>query len=289
MILVNQFLQVEIAEKGAELTSLKRNDDGYEYLWHADPKYWGKTSPVLFPIVGALKGGAYRYDGATYKLPRHGFARDLVFAGTRISDTEALFTLADTEETRTVYPFAFRLAIRYRLDLHALCCTYEVHNPSERDPLLFAIGAHPAFAAGRGQGAPDYEAHYLEFPDDDRLICHRLDGDLLSTETYAIELANHRLPLRYSLFESDALVMKALRSREVSLRNSENGRGIRLRHDDFPFFGIWAAKGADFVCLEPWFGIADSTSHDQRLEHKEGIQHLDAGQTWAREWMIQAD
>src|SRR5690606_16478397 len=129
MVLENEFLRAEVAEKGAELKSLMRKDDAYEYLWNADPKYWGKTSPVLFPIVGALRDDTYWYEGKSYRLPRHGFARDVFFHESRISDTSVVFTLTDSPETQQVYPFAFRLTLRYELIGSSLICTYEVSNP----------------------------------------------------------------------------------------------------------------------------------------------------------------
>lgn len=286
MVLINEFLQAQIDFRGAELKSLKRIQDGYEYLWNADPQYWAKTSPVLFPIVGALKDDTYFYKGRSYHLPRHGFARDHRFDGKQLSDTEGVFTLQDTEETREAYPFAFQLVLRYELVGHTLRCTYEVNNPSPDQPLFFSIGAHPAFAVHTDRQTLRYEDHYLQFPQDDVLHCHVLEGNLIGSHVNTIKLNGNRLPLTHELFYGDALVMKTLRSREITLGNRANDRGIRFRYENFPFFGIWAAKGADFVCLEPWCGIADAVTHNQQLEEKEGIQCLEAGKTWARRWEV---
>lgn len=288
MILANEWLEAEINPKGAELKHLRSKAHNHEYLWHADPRYWAKTSPVLFPIVGALKGGTYQYGGNTYQLPRHGFARDEVFEVQQLSGAEAVFTLRDTDETHNRYPFAFRLALRYQLDGRALRCTYEVHNPDDV-PLLFSIGGHPAFATPAGAGGLSYTDYYLEFPEDEALHCHALEDNLISPEIRTITLKNHRLPLRYDLFYGDALVLKTLKSSEISLRNHVNDRAVRFRFAGFPYFGIWAAKGADFVCLEPWCGIADAVGHNQRLEGKEGIQRLDGGITWTRSWEVHVE
>lgn len=35
-------------------------------MWDAKPEYWKRTSPVLFPIVGSLNNGSYRYEGKEY-------------------------------------------------------------------------------------------------------------------------------------------------------------------------------------------------------------------------------
>lgn len=286
MVLENELLRVEIKPKGAELVSLKDKAGNYEYMWGADPEYWAKTSPVLFPIVGALKGNAYTYQGNVYKLSRHGFARDQVFEETLLSDTEGAFVFQDTPETRSHYPFAFRLSIRYLLSGCTLRCVYEVYNPSDSEPLLFSLGGHPAFAVQVAEGGLDYNDYYLEFPDDDVLRCHVIEDNLITDQIRTVALENHRLPLRYELFYQDALVMKTLKSTQISLRNLVNGRGIRFSRDRFPFFGIWAAKNADFICLEPWSGIADSVIHNGKLEEKEGIQRLGAKASWTAGWEV---
>jgi len=286
MVLENGFLRAEVNAKGAELKSLRSTSDGYEYLWSADPAYWAKTSPVLFPIVGALKDNNYYYAGEKYEMLRHGFARDHFFEGSQLSDDEALFVLKDTKETRISYPFAFRLSLRYALIDHSLRCTYEVHNPSNDHPLFFSVGGHPAFAVGSSGKKPVYQDHYLEFSEDHVLDCHVIDQNLISDHMEIIALDHHRLPLKHDLFYNDALVLKTLKSPIITLRNRINDHGIHVRREGFPYFGIWAAKDADFVCLEPWCGIADSIHHNQRLEDKEGIQRLDAGETWMRSWEV---
>lgn len=285
MVFENEFLRAEVAEKGAELKSLMRKDDAYEYLWNADPKYWGKTSPVLFPVVGALKDDTYWYAGKSYHLPRHGFARDLIFGATRVSGTSGVFTLSDSQETRRVYPFAFQLKLCYELIGFRLVCTYEVSNPDPQHPLLFSVGGHPAFATPSG-GRLDYKDYYLEFPDDDTLYCYRIEGNLVSDSVRTITLDNHRLPLSYELFYTDALVLKKLNSKQISLGNTGNDRGIHFRYENFPYFGIWAAKNADFVCLEPWCGIADTVAHNQYLEEKEGVQRLEPDAVWTCSWSV---
>ncbi len=286
MVLENGFIRAEINAKGAELRSLKRIPEGYEYLWGADPAYWAKTSPVLFPIVGALKDNGYYYGDEKYQMLRHGFARDHFFAGSQLSDNEAVFVLKDTEATRLQYPFSFQFSLRYILKDRSLRCTYEVHNPRNDNPLLFSVGGHPAFAVGGSGKSPLYEDHYLEFPEDQELHCHVIDENLISDRTEVIALDRHRLSLKHDLFYQDALVLKTLKSQTITLRNRVDNHGIHFRREGFPYFGIWAAKDADFVCLEPWCGIADSVHHNQQREDKEGIQYLGAGETWIRSWEV---
>lgn len=286
MILENNHLTADINKLGAELRSLRSKATYHEYMWSGDSAYWGKTSPVLFPIVGGLKNDAYRYRGRSYSLGRHGFARDLEFEETRLSGTEAVFVLHDTPKTQESYPFSFKLSIRYRLKGKSLSCQYEVHNPHGTETLWFSLGAHPAFAAGEGDSEAPYDSHHLEFSDDEVLNRHLLSGNLISDEVATVPLTDKKLPLSYDLFGSDALVMKDLKSKRIKLASSQAEYGLEFVHEDFPFFGIWAAKGADFVCLEPWQGIADGVNHDQALERKEGIVSLAPKTSWSKGWEV---
>ena len=106
-ILENDTLRVEIESFGAEIKSVKRKADGREYMWCGDPKYWGRTSPVLFPFVGAPKNKEYRYEGRTYPMGQHGFARDMEFTLEAQEGKSIWFVLSSTEETYVKYPFRF--------------------------------------------------------------------------------------------------------------------------------------------------------------------------------------
>lgn len=280
--LENDYLKVSLTTKGAELQSLISKETKIEYLWNGDPKFWAKHSPVLFPIVGALKDDSYIYKGKTYKLSRHGFARDQVFNIEKQSKTEVVFTLSQSEESLKVYPFYFQLKLKYQIIDKKLNLTYEVVNTGT-DELLFSLGAHPAFAVPNTPNTV-YEDYYLAFNGDDKLNYWKLDGGLVATETDNIELGGHKLNLKHNLFYNDALVFKTMQSNCISLLNTKNEFGLHFHFEDFPFFGIWAAPDAPFVCLEPWCGVADSINHNQRLERKEGINRLDKGKTWTRFW-----
>ncbi|MDY0905077.1 aldose 1-epimerase family protein [Pedobacter sp. CFBP9032] len=283
--LENDYIKVSLAAKGAELQRLFSKETKLEYLWNGDDQYWGKHSPVLFPIVGALKNDSYTYKDKTYHLPRHGFARDQVFKTETISDTEAVFTLTETEESLKVYPFHFELKLKYQLKDRKLILTYEVINTGKEE-LLFSLGAHPAFAVPNTPNT-DYTDYYLAFNADDNLTYWKLDNGLIAKDTGNIKLDGHKLNLKHDLFYNDALVFKTMQSNCISLLNIKNDYGLHFHFDDFPFFGIWAATDAPFVCLEPWCGVADEVDHNLELPHKEGIVQLPAGQNWERFWEVE--
>ena len=84
----------------------------------------------------------------------------------------------------------------------------------------------------------------------------------------------------------DALVFKNLKSDCITLMNTKNYNGLDFHFKGFPYFGIWAAKDANFICLEPWCGIADGIKHNQQLKDKEGIIKLAANTQWKRKWSV---
>ncbi len=280
----NEHLRASFSSKGAELQHITGVDSGTEYLWSGDPKHWPKFSPVLFPIIGALKENLYRIEDESYTLPRHGFARDMEFVVEKVSDLEILFTLTATHETLKVYPFEFKLILRYKLTKASVCCTYEVSNPSNNE-LLFSIGGHPAFAAPLNKQG-NYTDYFLQFNADDEITYHEIEDNLISDKTVTLNLDDKKLHLEHQLFYNDALVIKDLKSTSISLMNTKTYNGINFKFENFPYFGIWAAKDADFICLEPWCGIADSIDHNQQLREKEGIIALAPYGEWERSWEV---
>jgi len=281
--LTNGDLAVSIQEKGAELQSLQLN--GLEYLWQANAAHWSKHSPVLFPIVGALKDGKYFFNNKEYKLSRHGFARDKTFEAEKTSPASAVFTLRSDEQTLAVYPFQFIFRIKYEIKDATLSCTYHVTNGGEHT-MYFSVGGHPAFNVPLISGLK-YTDYVLGFNDDEKLNRYLLHKGLTGTETEKIQLDKRTLRLEPSLFYTDAIVLKHINSDEIKLYSNTDPHGLKFKFSNFPYFGIWAAVDAPFVCLEPWFGIADSIHHDQQLIHKEGINRLSPGESWQRTWSVE--
>lgn len=283
--LENEHLKVVISSKGAELQSLINKQSAMEYLWSGDEKYWAKRSPVLFPIVGGLKGGEYIYKNKKYALERHGFARDKEFNVGFHNATNAVFSLTFDEQTLKIYPFKFELILKYELIETKLVVSYVVIN-LEDDAMYFSLGAHPAFAVPNSPGTK-FEDYYLAFNDDTSIAYHHLENGLLKNSAETLKLNGHKLPLKPALFYQDALVLKTLQSNCISLLNTKNDYGLHFHFENFPFFGIWSAKDAPFVCLEPWCGVTDLLSHNQQIEKKEGIVKLNAHEKWERYWEVE--
>ena len=281
--LSNNILSIKINEKGAELSSIQCN--GIEYLWQADAAFWAKHSPVLFPIVGELKDGVYIFDNKDYALSRHGFARDKIFEALQSDNETAIFTLRSDEDTLKVYPFKFIFKVIYKLDAAKLSCTYSVENVDNKN-MYFSVGGHPAFNVPLNKQLP-YTDYYLYFNNDTTLNRYVLQDGLTGNDTELILLTNNELLLQPSLFYKDAIVLKNIASTEIILKSDKDAHGLILNFKGFPYFGIWAAKDAPFLCLEPWCGVADNINHNKTLINKEGINQLHAGEAWQRTWSIE--
>lgn len=274
----NESVKAVIKSKGAELCSLQK--DGKNYIWEINADYWNKTSPVLFPIVGALKNGEYQFDNKVYQLPRHGFARDFEFEVIGSTNTEVTFSLKSSEDTLKVYPFNFELLISYIVEGNKLIVKYEVFNLSA-EKMYYSIGAHPAFNV---QG--DFENFSLIFDEEKNLETFKLNQDLFSGETEEVKLSGNVLPLNYQLFEEDALVFKNFATRSLTLADN-NKPVIRVEFPEFPYLGIWTKRNAPFICIEPWLGIADNLQAVGELKEKEGIQILEGNSNKSVYWSVE--
>jgi galactose mutarotase-like enzyme len=286
-ILENDALKIEIHPRGAELQSIYNKKRLLEYMWSADPAFWPKKSPVLFPIVGSLKNNTYFFENKAYQLTRHGFARDMDFTVTDQTPASITFTLTRNNATFDQYPFQFRFDVIYSVMDNQLAVTYRVINKGEVDQkLYFSVGGHPAFALPLLPGTA-YSDYYLEFNKVETAGRWLISEEGLIEASSAPLLNNtQRLPLAKELFYNDAIVLKELRSTKVKLMSNTNGDIFEFDFTGFPYLGIWAVKDADFICIEPWCGIADSATTNQQLIAKEGINVLDSTDQFERSWKL---
>lgn len=280
MQLKNDQLEVRINAVGAELKSVIMQ--GTERIWQADPAYWNRSAPVLFPVVGKPFHEELLIDGKSYPMPQHGFARNQQFEITEQSDTHSVFRLHADAQTKAQYPYDFALELSYRLDGATLHCGYKVYNYGAA-PMYFSIGAHPGFNLPSGKMS-DYVIAFGHEEDAERFL---LSDGLLDGRTEPVLHRSKEIALSTAWFDKDALVFKHLRSQKVMLRDRHSDFGVTVAWDNFPYLGIWSKKGCErYVCIEPWCGIAGSTGGQVPIEEKEGINALQPGGTWTRSYSI---
>jgi galactose mutarotase-like enzyme len=270
--LENDFFEISVSSHGAELHSVYSKKLNKELLWQANEKVWARHAPVLFPIVGKLKNDSYTFNGNHYSLPQHGFARDMKFeesgAIVSVGSDAMLFKLNSNKETLKKYPFTFSLQIEYKLESDKLFCNYKVKNTGDTE-MYFSIGSHPGFVCPlmEGEQLSDYT---ITFEKEETAKRNLLDGGLFNSIQEEVIVNKKHIPLCKELFEKDAIVLKGLNSEALQLHSKKYN--LNFFWHNMPYFGIWAKKGnEEFICIEPWAGLADSTNASGDLKEKEGI------------------
>ena len=273
-------LTATIKAQGAELCSLK-NAAGVEFIWQAGPA-WPRHAPLLFPIVGRLVNDEMRHRGKTYRMTQHGFARDSRFAWAERGDNSCTLALEDSEATRALYPFAFRLAVTYTLDAAGLDVTLKIVNPGG-ETLPASLGGHPAFNWPLQPGLSK-EDYALTFTNEESSPVRRVDGGLLLAATDPSPVRGTVLPLSESLFTVDAVIFDRINSHAVRYAAGQgagarlSGPWLRMSWRGFRELGVWSKpSGAPFLCIEPWRGYASPKDFDGEFTDKPGLMHIAAG------------
>jgi galactose mutarotase-like enzyme len=252
-----------------------------EYLWQADPAFWGRHSCILFPIIGKLKNGEYKLGNKTYQIGQHGFVRDMPF---EVIDQQAhsiSMSLVSDENTYEIFPFHYEVVISYRLTGNTLQIEYAVKNTGQI-VMPFSLGAHPAFNCplDDSQARRNYS---LLFDKSETAFSRCLDDQGLIDDRKKLVLDDENtLKLTDDLFDEDALIFQDLQSDNVSLIDRDGNKVWTFRFSGFPYLGVWSQVGvAPFICIEPWHGIADTADASGHLFEKEGIRTLAAGSTFS--------
>ena len=281
----NEQLTVEIAEHGAELLSIKDNQ-GSERLWQGNPQYWGRRSPILFPIVGSLWNGAYHVGGRAYELSRHGFARDMDFHLIAKGESQAVFALHDSADTLSRYPFHFNLAVSYKLRGNKLHVVWHVENTDDKT-LWFQIGGHPAFNVP--DMAPGEPLHgRLRFDNEEPIRRFIAGQGCIDRGRHEPVKTDHGVwAFNTHSFDSDALIFDHSQIRRVELLDA-NGKATVTVETKAPALGIWSPKEKDapFICIEPWYGVADTADFNGELRDKYLVNQLLPGSSFMSEYVI---
>ena len=284
--LSNGILTVQVSELGAELQSIKKN--GHEYLWQGDPAFWGRRSPVLFPIVGSVWEKKYRVNGTEYEMGQHGFARDMEFSLVSASDDEVWYRIESSKDTLQVYPWQFVLEIGYRLSGNSIEVLWKVTNPSDEE-IFFQIGAHPAF------NYPDYDVQkpergYFVFDRSEGLQCVRIKekGCVDAESRCPLILTDGAIPLDWKTYdEIDTFVLQDSQVSRVSLLRPDKSPYLTVTFDA-PVLGLWSppGKNAPFVCIEPWFGRCDQAGYEGDFRNRDWMNALAPGKVFSASYTI---
>ena len=273
----NEYLKIGVKEYGCELTSVYSKQADYEYLWQGDPAVWSGQSPILFPIVGRLIDDKYRLNGKEYEMPKHGFARKMEWKPLDRKDGEMSFILSEDDSTLARYPYRFDLVVTFALKERTLQVTHAVVNKND-SVMYFSLGAHPGFNCAIGDK--------LAFDEPETLRTEKIDlvRSLRLPETLPCLDNEREIVITKDIFNEDALILHGIRSKHITLKSDKHDRTVRFDMGGSPYLGVWAKPSAPYVCIEPWFGVNDSTERKNDLSQKDGINALAAGNTFICCW-----
>jgi len=284
--LKNEKISVVISEKGAELQSIK-DANGKEYLWQADPKYWARHSPILFPIVCSVNDNTYRVDGKEYHLPRHGFARDTDFKVVARSENKVTFALESTEETKKVYPYDFALGVSYVLNGNKIDVVWHVFN-TDKQEIHFQIGGHPAFnIPDMKEGEAQSGRIRLDNKEPMDALHSYLDGSHEMDEVPFVEAEDGIIAFSDNTWRNDSIKVHKSQLHRAELLNKAGNPEVTVSFNT-PVIAFWSPYGkqAPFVCIEPWYGIGDPRGFNGEFKDKPMMNHLLPGASFMSKYEI---
>lgn len=283
----NEFLRIQISDFGAELCSVYDKKNNREILWQADPAFWKRHAPVLFPNVGRHFGDHFRIKGKEYPSKQHGFARDSEFVCLDSSADSVTHQLTSTEETKKVYPFDFNFQVKHVLSGNQISVCWKVINTGT-DTMYFTIGGHPAFNVPILENT-DYAEYKLSFGNQTSLsyiLLNPLYGTAEADVTYELPLTDGCCNLDPHMFDKDALVFDNEQITCAGILLPDGTPYLEISCEGFPNFGIWSVPGAPFVCLEPWAGRCDNCGFNGDIAEKAGINTVRANEIFEKDYSI---
>ncbi len=272
-------LSAKISSLGAQLLSLCSKKT--EYMWQADKKVWGFTAPVLFPVCGSLNGGRYVFDGKSYELPPHGFARFKKFNIENLSENKACFLLKSDTDTKSKYPFDFEFRVCFSLFQNRLDITYSAKNTGN-GTMYFSFGGHEGYSCP--EGADEY---FVKFENDSSLTRHMLENGFFSGKTEEISLKNNTLFLNYGEFERCTYIFKNINSDSVIFGHKNGTRRLRIGFPKNTLLALWTLSERKYVCIEPWCGSPEKQGFDGDITKKDGIVRIEPLQAFERTHYIE--
>jgi len=278
----NALLTCVISELGAEIISLKSKANEDEYIWQADPTIWSGSAPILFPIVGRLKGGHYTVESQEYTLPTHGFISSQCFRVKQKSESSITLSASANPSTLKSYPFNFQFDVTFSLEHKSLTVTYQISNQDSTE-LYFAIGSHPAFSLPLAEFRD--KKCKLVFSEQENHYCQLIKKDLLSEADYPVEFSGKTLKLTAHLFDHDALIFRDVSSALITLMVADKPV-LALEMGNNKHLGLWAKPNAPYVCIEPWTATDETIKTPAELKEKPDMIGLASAKVYTNYYRI---
>ena len=94
--------------------------------------------------------------------------------------------------------------------------------------------------------------------------------------------------LNENSFKNDAIIMKGITSKKVSLKNKEGNKTLlTMDFTGFPYLAIWSKPNAPFICIEPWYSTADTIKSTGVFIQKQDIISLKPKQTFECKYTVE--
>ncbi|WP_338232359.1 aldose 1-epimerase family protein [Companilactobacillus muriivasis] len=283
--LKNEFLTVQVSSIGSELQSIK-NVSGLEYVWQVDKDVWPRQAPILFPIVGRLNDDHYYVEGREYKMTQHGFARDQEFTLISNTDSKLVLRLKDNEESHKIYPYKFELTVTYLLNGINVSVSYVVKNIDQNKVLYFSIGAHPGFKVPMDEKL-SYEDFKIGFSPKEKRVTIPVAGHSADVRN-SHETANQDFNLNREAFKKDALIYELTSATDISLTSPSTDHKVIFNTGNAKYVGLWSTYPTEgkFICIEPWWGLADTPESDGQFISKKAINKLESNDEFEAHYSI---
>ncbi|NCB93516.1 MAG: aldose 1-epimerase family protein [Clostridia bacterium] len=287
-ILENERIRAVIKSKSAELSSLVRKDTDQEYLWNGDPRFWERTSPILFPAVGAFRDDQYSYQDKKYHMEKHGFAKNMEFHVDSIASDEIWLSIEDTEETYSIYPFHFRLEAGYKLEDTKLNVIWRVINKDE-DVMYFSIGGHPALRCPMNDNGKKTDCYLGIESDEDVLDYIMVDQSTMriGNKVHTFQMEDGLYRITPGMFDLDALIFENYQVGTAYLADESKNIYIKM-HTKAPVMAFWSPEDdAPFVCFEPWYGRGDGVDFNGSLKERTWEQSVAGKDTFEASYQLE--
>ncbi|MCM3705997.1 MULTISPECIES: aldose epimerase family protein [Cytobacillus] len=237
--------------KGEELLYLNE-----ETFFNKDKNVRGGI-PILFPISGQLANGTYEWNGKTYTMANHGFARNASWEviGQEADNRASLsIRLTSNEQTKRSYPFDFTVVFTYVLVGGKLTIKQEYNNTGNTSMPIYP-GFHPYFKTSEKNLA--YETDATEYYD--------YNDDKVKQFTGKVDLTDLK----------ESVVFLGSEDPSISFGGPALKKRIKLSYGEpFKYIVLWTESGKDFVCVEPWMAKTDELNRKEELVMINGRESL---------------
>ncbi len=241
---------------GGELVSFVNN--GTEYVWQGIEEHWNGQAPILFPVCCKAKDDKIAFNCIEYPMPKHGIARKREFEPVYISKDKVILEQRATEETLKMFPFYYSLKAEYYVNDAGFSVKFTVKN-MDKNEMTFCIGGHPGFNVPLTEEDGAFEDYTLYFENAEGCTVSLTKDGYMDKSVPKVDRLNgtNELPLVYSDYDNDALIVENLPVKSVKLLSRKSGKGFMFNFEGFNALGLWTPikKNSPFICLEPWNGL----------------------------------